>query len=391
MTRSVRETFVAEDDQHHNGSKPEHDGLVDPRGEDEAIQDAIEAAKDDLYIREEAKRQHDAENIGWVEPRTIGFGGLKDLPAPESLIGGYLDKGTVTILSGPSGKGKSFIALDWGLSVASGLPWLGHEVVAGSVLYVAAEGAHGQAKRYEAWLQEHNPDHEPMGQMVIDPVNLADDQYIQWLIAQVKEGGHVLVILDTWAKCTTGAEENSARDTGVIIAGLYKVRDAIEENGTTVLVVHHTGYDTKRARGSSAIVAGVDNVYDIDADDPHDMLTLKCSKRKDGEPADPLILRIQQVDLPVSSSCVVVEAAAPDGDSATPPGATDSDLLLEAIRKAEPISQKELETVLEWTQTRTSTTAGDLEADGKIDRTRPLRGEGRSLICTIKTASEDDQ
>ena len=37
---------------------------------------------------------------------------------------------------------------------------------------------------------------------------------------------------------------------GQFIDGLYKLRDAREEGGTTVLVVHHTGYDTSRARAA---------------------------------------------------------------------------------------------------------------------------------------------
>lgn len=46
-------------------------------------------------------------------------------PAPEPLIEGILDAGTVTMLSGPFSTGKSFIALDWALSIASGTDWLG--------------------------------------------------------------------------------------------------------------------------------------------------------------------------------------------------------------------------------------------------------------------------
>jgi hypothetical protein len=122
-------------------------------------------------------------------------------------------------------------------------------------------------------------------------------------------------------------DENSAKEMGIVIASLYKIRDAIVENGTTVLVVHHTGYDTKRARGSSAIAAGVDNVYDIFAEDPHDMISIRCSKRKDGEPAMPSLVRLKQVALTVGTSCVVTSDLDMDGDGAPiepPPLRTDS-------------------------------------------------------------------
>src|ERR1017187_1069051 len=285
------------------------DPLADPRGEDEAIQDAIDAAVDDLYIRDEAKRLHSADKT--LEFRQIDLDGLWDLPQPDPMIEGVLDWGTVTMLSGPSGKGKSFIALDWSLCVATGTPWMGHETVQGSVLYVAAEGAHGQAKRVEAWLAQHKVDAGM--RLIIDPVNLSDSGQVDQLVQIVHDGEHHLVIIDTLAKCTAGVEENSAKEMGVVIAALYKIRDAIEENGTTVLVVHHTGYDTKRARGSSAIQAGVDNVYDIFAEDPHDMISIRCSKRKDGVQPEQVLVRLQQVELEVGTSCVVVSEVAVDG------------------------------------------------------------------------------
>ena len=43
---------------------------------------------------------------------------------------------TQAILYGPPGAGKSFVALDFALSVASGRAWHGHEVRQGPVLYV---------------------------------------------------------------------------------------------------------------------------------------------------------------------------------------------------------------------------------------------------------------
>src|ERR1035441_7380011 len=159
------------------------DPLADPRGEDEAIQDAIDAAVDDLYIRDEAKRLHSADKT--LEFRQIDLDGLWDLPQPDPMIEGVLDWGTVTMLSGPRGP-----------------LWMGHETVQGSVLYVAAEGAHGQAKRVEAWLAQHKVDAGM--RLIIDPVNLSDSGQVDQLVQIVHDGEHHLVIIDTLAKCTAG-------------------------------------------------------------------------------------------------------------------------------------------------------------------------------------------
>jgi predicted ATP-dependent serine protease len=285
------------------------DPLADPRGEDEAIQDAIEAAVDDLYIRDEARRIHSADKV--VEFRQIDLEGLLALPEPDPMIEGILDWGTVTLLSGPSGKGKSFIALDWALSVATECAWMEHSVVPGHVLYVAAEGGHGQSKRVKAWLNLHKFDlSQPTIKMVIDPINLSNSGQVDRLVQIVHDEEYDLVVIDTLAKCTAGVDENSASEMGLVIAALYKIRDAIEENGTSVLVVHHTGYDTKRARGSSAIVAGVDSVYDLNADDPRDMIRIQCSKRKDGEPPHQMLVRLKEV----GTSCIVTDDLDMDGD-----------------------------------------------------------------------------
>ena len=44
------------------------------------------------------------------------------------------------MLYGPTGIGKTFLALDWAMSICSGQPWFGQEVRKGQVLYVLAEG-----------------------------------------------------------------------------------------------------------------------------------------------------------------------------------------------------------------------------------------------------------
>jgi AAA domain len=65
---------------------------------------------------------------------------LAELPTPTPLIDNVLDKGTVALLYGKWGTGKSFIALDWAASVATGRNWQGRPTERLRVLYIAAEG-----------------------------------------------------------------------------------------------------------------------------------------------------------------------------------------------------------------------------------------------------------
>ena len=237
--------------------------------------------------------------------RLLTLDDLDELPDPEPLIDGVLDARTVTMLSSPSGKGKSFVALDWALSIASGSPWLGRESQRKSVLYVAAEGAHGQKWRIKSWIDGHPGAGSPNANIrfIAQAVQFGEPGELQQLLAAAKNFD--VIILDTLAKITVGLEENSASDMGQFISDLYKLRDALSEGeGGTVLVVHHTGYDTSRARGSSAIQAGVDNAISIDAKDPHDFMAIKCAKRKDGAPFQDMTTRLVECGY-----SAVVEAA----------------------------------------------------------------------------------
>mgnify|MGYP001228609381 CR=1 FL=1 len=72
---------------------------------------------------------------------------LEDLPDPAWLVRDLIGLETLAVLFGMPGVGKSFVALDIALSVASGRPWQDHEVQQGPVLYVVAEGGHGTRRR----------------------------------------------------------------------------------------------------------------------------------------------------------------------------------------------------------------------------------------------------
>src|SRR4030095_2900240 len=80
---------------------------------------------------------------------------LCGLPAPDWLIQGILALGVMAGLYGPSGHGKSFVALAWALCIATGRDWFGRATSQGPVIYVAAEGGRSIRKRVQAWMNDH--------------------------------------------------------------------------------------------------------------------------------------------------------------------------------------------------------------------------------------------
>lgn len=238
-----------------------------------------------------------------LRDRLLSRGALAQLPEPEPLIDRTIDRRTVAVIAGHFGSLKSFVLQDWAASIATGRPWMGRPVEQGPVLYVAAEGAHGLHPRFTAWEYgwHHNISDDQLA-VLPEPVNLLDAQAVTELCSLA--AGRHLVVIDTLARCLVGADENSAKDMGIAVDALYRLRDAT--NGGTVAVAHHTGKDRSTIRGSSALEAGVDTVYTTEGD--AGLVHLKRTKRKDGPREDQLQIKLN----PVLDSGVIVSAIAAD-------------------------------------------------------------------------------
>ena len=133
--------------------------------------------------------------------------------------------------------------------------------------------------------------------LLCQPVLLNEGQDAQALLDALRALRPVLVILDTMARCNSG-DENSVQDVMAIVRNCDRIR---HETGATVLLVHHTGVNESRERGSSALRAACDGMLAL-ADDG-DTLKLSFEKVKDDE--KPPYVRLALVSVPDTSSCVV--------------------------------------------------------------------------------------
>ena len=90
-----------------------------------------------------------------------------------------------------------------------------------------------------------------------------------------------MIVIDTVARHMGGLDENSAKDTGALIATADKLKD---DYGCVVLLVHHTGHANQdRARGSTAFKGALDTEILVKSSGDHDV-TVSCEKQKDGAP-----------------------------------------------------------------------------------------------------------
>ena len=226
------------------------------------------------------------------------------LPDPKWVVDKFIPSTSLAQLYGKSGVGKTFVALDVGLSVAAGIEWLGtYEVTQGPVVYVAAEGHRGMKTRVGAWLQHRGREIGDLEdfRLIGEALPLANPGDVGALIQQVGETfpdrDLALVVLDTQARCTEGLDENSAKEMGLAVAAADRLK---RSTGAAVLLIHHTGYENYHPRGSTAVQAALDSQAVIKG--ATQALTLTCEKQKDAEAFAPIRIAL----IPVGNSLVPV-------------------------------------------------------------------------------------
>lgn len=219
---------------------------------------------------------------------------LAAIPQAPPLVDGLLFAGGFSSVVAPYDSFKSFVALDLSLCIAKGLDFHGLAVTPGPTVYQASEGGAGLAKRELAWRTLNGvPD---AGDIRFLPNSLklnADRDLADFLAAlRALPDRPVLVTIDTFARSHRG-NENSAEDTGTYIEAVDRIR---EEIGAHVQIVHHTGVEGTRSRGSTNIPASLDTEITLDKDG--DRVTLRVTKQKDAPPIGPMMLEA----LPVAGS-----------------------------------------------------------------------------------------
>ena len=242
------------------------------------------------------------------------FASTKGLPW---IIKGVLPKAGLAVIYGASGSGKSFAVLDMGMAIARGLDWRQRRTKAGRVAYIAAEGADGFRKRLAAYALHQQADLTGVPFFVLGASpNLMEEKDAAHLVAGIEAcGGADVVIVDTFAQTTPGANENAGEDVGRALGHCKRIH---EQTGALVVLVHHSGKDaTKGARGWSGLRAAADAEVEVVREGDQRMLQL--TKSKDGEDGLQWGFKLEVVqvdvddDLEPVTSCVVVEAEVPIG------------------------------------------------------------------------------
>lgn len=221
-------------------------------------------------------------------------------PQKVWLIEGIVGAGDKIMVYGASGTGKSHWVIDLIFSACMGVPFARRFPVARrlNVAYAAGEGVSGLAQRFAA-VMDHYSYHDPSfdypnftffdvvpqlyaGEDAIHSERITDF-ITEWKARQ--DAGQCeqldILVIDTLHTATAGADENSAKDMGVV---LQLVQRATKELGCAVILVHHTGKNGESERGSSALRGAMDTMIHIaKSSDNSTRAVMRCAKSKDSE------------------------------------------------------------------------------------------------------------
>ena len=228
---------------------------------------------------------------------------MRDVMAMEPvdwLIQDMIPEGSLSMIFGASGSGKTFLVLSMLCAVAHGTRWFNKGAQRGCCILVAGEGVAGLRKRLHAYHIAN--DLQPDAPLFIIPhaVNLMRSEDVDELIDTIeicRAGQPVkMIVIDTLARSMQGdADENSAQAMGQAIAEMDRIKSHF---GAAVVPIHHTGKDADRSRGgrgSSALIGALDASIFV-ARHEEGLVEVDIQKQKDGEQIAPLWFRSKKIE-----------------------------------------------------------------------------------------------
>lgn len=187
--------------------------------------------------------------------------------APDELVQGLLTAGGGSVLYGDSNSGKTFFVIDMAAAIARGVPWMGRQTEPGLVVYLAAESPTSVLVRLQAYQRYHGA-RVPNFAVTRNPINLFDGDSdtdaiidtVRQLEAQRKQPVR-LIVGDTLARLSAGANENAGQDMGRVIERFDRIRTECDAH---FLLIHHSGKDVAAgARGWSGVRAAIDTEIEV--------------------------------------------------------------------------------------------------------------------------------
>jgi hypothetical protein len=237
----------------------------------------------------------------------VELGALED---PLWDIDNILQSGSLEVVYGPTGCGKSTLIVQRACCLATGSEWFGARVLhPGPVLYVALEGPTAMKRKIQAWKRAHAIDLRTRIGIwtIVDRLDLRDEASVSTLLRTIKGIKGTApreIVVDTLARASLAEETNEAMALVVSRADVIR-----RHTGARVTLIHHAGKERARgARGGSALTAAADTVISLDEGAGSHVVT--CEKQRDGARFASIHLALVPT---ADGSTVLFEPCAPRG------------------------------------------------------------------------------
>lgn len=284
------------------------------------------SSKESLELIENAKKLS-AENEAKLNDPYSGMDVIcaADFPLaftpPDELLEGIFVCGEGSVIYGASNSGKTFIAIDMAAAISQGTRWMGKRTEAGLVLYLAAEAPASVQRRLQAY-QKHYQVKLNNIYVVRNPLDLfsgpSDSTAIIQIVRNLEQqtGSKVrLIVGDTLARLSAGANENAGQDMGIVIKHFDSIRSETESHFS---LVHHSGKNAAAGqRGWSGVRAAIDT--ELEVTDDVDGRCIEITKQRDLDSKGERIgFRLEPVEMGLSkwghpvSTCIVLPWEAPE-------------------------------------------------------------------------------
>lgn len=242
--------------------------------------------------------------------KVLSFAEVLTLPKPDWQIDKIFPMHSLVVLWGAAGQGKSFLAFDWALSIAAGIPWLGHDVKPAPTIYLAGEGQSGYANRGLAWQQFHGVSIPEEFGMIVFPFALKHEERKQELCTFIDGWKYkpALIVVDTLNR-NLGGSDSDDKDMNPFLDNIDYLKN---KYGATILIVHHTGWNTERERGCSSLRGRADTMISVAKTNKDgrltDGITISCVKQKDADEFRSFGVALESIGQGDNSSLVLASA-----------------------------------------------------------------------------------
>jgi hypothetical protein len=178
-------------------------------------------------------RDDDADPMAeFIDDEQLWYG-IRDFAAidkvREYLVKGWLIAHGVTALLAVRGTGKSTIALDLGCHLAKDMDWWGIETMRNwKVIYICGEDDEGMILNVRAWAKYNDrglPDNDRF-LIAKDIIKMTNKTELSVRLKEMREwadGARCLIILDTWARATSGYSSNTQEEMDIAYENAERV------------------------------------------------------------------------------------------------------------------------------------------------------------------------